>query len=177
MKGKLTILLPILFVLLSSFVFAAPIAPTNFQARAVSINTINLTWNYNFGSEDRYYIYQSTDGTNFAYKTTVLFSAFAMSTLIGSLSPNTRYWYSIRSSDGFQNSTAVFAFPVYTLASTPTSVAAATLNKTSVFVSWNGDGNDYYVTATTGLTSKASGFVTGKNYTFTDLSCFACIQR
>jgi len=71
----------------------APAAPSGLTATAVSSNQINLAWTNNANNQDGFYIYRSSDGTNFTLVSSAAAGATAYSVL--GLSASTTYYFKI----------------------------------------------------------------------------------
>lgn len=91
---------------------AAPAAPANFTARAVSYSQINLAWTDPGGTATGYYVERSTDGTNFTQIAKVVGSTQFSNT---GLKARTTYYYRIRAYNASGNSGYTIYLGVTTL--------------------------------------------------------------
>jgi len=88
--------------LASATTFAAPAAPTNLTATAVSSSRINLAWTDNANNEAGFKLERSTDGANFTQ--IAILAANATSYANTNLTASTTFTYRIRSYEGTNHS-------------------------------------------------------------------------
>lgn len=109
---------------------AAPVAPSNLLATAVSSSQINLTWTDNAVNETGFKLERSTDGVNFTQSNTL--SKNAIKSSVTGLAPSATYQFRLRAYDGPNHS----AYSNVASATT-TAAPAAPSNLTATAVSSN----------------------------------------
>ena len=80
----------------------APIAPTNLSASSASSSQINLSWTDNSSDESGFYVYRSTDASNFTYIGTIAANVTQYSA--ENLTPQTTYYFFVCSFNSFDHS-------------------------------------------------------------------------
>lgn len=142
----------------------APAAPSNLVAKAASGTQINLTWTDNATNETGYYVYRSTDGTNFG-QLAVNLAAGATSYSDSGLSVGATYWYYVVAYNGAgpsgPSNTASTA--TLTTPAAPSSLVANGVSRGVIQLSWQdnaGNESGFYIerstTGTSGWTQIAS---------------------
>lgn len=103
-----------------SEVYTTPSTPTNAALQNISGTSMELSWTDNSAYESGFRIENSTNGINFSEVGTA--AANATSYSCSALSPNTQYWFRVRSYIGdLFSSYATVAYSAYTIG-TPTNI-------------------------------------------------------
>ena len=144
-----------------------------------STMALNISINVNSNSTNTTYAVFNTTTGNFlnALGASTSTAVYSSSSTLGTsftatgLTTNTPYQFVViaRNGDSTNAATSSASTAVYTLASVPSSVAAAAASNSSITVTWSGDATNYYVENTTASTN--SGWTSTTTYTFTGLTC------
>jgi subtilisin family serine protease len=115
---------------------AAPSAPSNLAATAVSSSRIDLSWTDNSTYESGFKIERSSDGVNFVELGTraANFTTFSNT----GLAADTAYQYRVRAYDGTNHSaySNVASATTQSLAAAPTNLSAAAVSSSRIVLSW-----------------------------------------
>ncbi len=115
---------------------AAPKAPTNLAATAVSSRQINLTWKDNATNETNYYVERSPNGSSSWTVIATLGANVTSYSDIG-LTQNTTYYYRVRCKAGSTYSSYSNTANAKTPAlAAPTALVAAVVSASSISLSW-----------------------------------------
>ncbi|GEM_PF-6004578 len=156
---------------------SAPTAPTNLTVSNKSTSTLTLSWDDNANNETSQTVLYDTDNNSFNNSSSQ--SANTTSTSITGLTPNTQYYFKVRSTNaGGSNDSTVTT--TYTTANAPTILSITAVSYDRISLSWNANTNPsgtvYEVTRVNGedillaTTTETSYTVTGLDvettYTF-----------
>ncbi|GAB4030089.1 MAG: hypothetical protein Fur0012_05430 [Elusimicrobiota bacterium] len=114
--------------------------PTDLSAGTVNKNSIQLSWTENNSGVTDWYIRYSTE-SSFDLSLTTEVKINSNPYTVSSLSPNTTYYFQVKSSSGVFDSPYTQSFEKSTLAETPSSLTAQSRTDTSLAFSWNANGN------------------------------------
>ncbi len=117
-----------------------PAAPSGLAAAVVSISQINLSWTDNSNNETGFIIERSTDGVTFSLLTTTAANATSYSDT-NSLAPGTTYYYCVRATNSFGDSSNSSVASATTPATPPSPVApnnlvAAAISSSRIDLVW-----------------------------------------
>ena len=128
---------------------AVPGVPLNLAAATGSASKIDLSWTDNSVDESGFYVYQSTDGTNYSQIATV--NANVAAYAVQNLQSQKTYHYRVRSynsTGSSADSNTASATTQGTAPSAPTNLSAATVSKSQIDLTWSdnaSDENGFYV--------------------------------
>ena len=127
-----------------------PAAPSSLTANAVSPTQVNLSWTDNSDNEDGFYIYQSTDGTNFTQIDMLAANSTSYSNI--GLSSLTAYFYYVcaynNSGDACSNTASAITLESKTAPGAPSGLSANAVSSVQIDLTWtdNSDNEDgFYI--------------------------------
>ncbi len=115
---------------------AAPAAPTNLTATAVSSALVNLAWTDNATNEAGFKVERSTDGVNFTQVATPVANATTYAST--GLAPGTAYTFRVRAYDGPNNSaySNVASATTQVAPAAPTNLTATAVSSSRIDLAW-----------------------------------------
>jgi len=124
---------------------AWPVAPGSLTAATASDSQIDLKWEDNAGNETGYKIERSTDNQNWNLLTTTAANATSYSDT--GLSEGATYYYRVRATNNYGDSTYTSSVSATTLPTSPSSLSVTSLNGSQVSLSWqdNSSIESYFV--------------------------------
>ena len=121
----------------------APTAPSALTVTAVTTSSIGLQWIDNSTNEESFKLERSTDGTNYALRSTL--NVNTITATDSGLSANTTYWYRVYAYNVGGPSTytnIVFANTSGTPPITPTNLISTTVTASSIGIQWQDNSTD-----------------------------------
>jgi hypothetical protein len=160
-----------------------PAAPTGLGISSDLSNAIALQWTDNATNESGYYVYRSTDGSNFSRVGTV--GAGVTTYTDSTVTPATQYWFKVsayNSAGQAYSSTVTAATPaaVVTAPAAPTGLAVSSDNYNGVSLKWtNSAGNasgNYVYRSTDGTNYSQVATLSATSTSYTDSTVAAATQ-
>lgn len=121
--------------------FSGPIAPTDIVISNPTTSTLDIVWTSGEGIETGFLIEQTTGSCSGEFSQIASIDVEHTTHTISNLSPETRYCFRVRSTDGENNSAYANAVSDFTLPNTPLQPTIENPTETSLEVNISNDGN------------------------------------